>query len=79
MRHVCLFIATRLIGGLIYDSVEASALSFHRDQVDIYTNSWGPNDDGKTVAGPKTNMLNAFEDGVKVVSITMVFHTYFLT
>ena len=37
---------------LVSDAVEARSLSFNPDHVDIYSSSWGPNDDGKTVDGP---------------------------
>ena len=37
---------------LVNDAVEARSLSFNPDHVDIYSSSWGPNDDGKTVDGP---------------------------
>lgn len=35
--------------------------------VDIYTASWGPNDDGKNTAGPGTLAKLAFEKGVTEV------------
>ena len=43
------------------DSVEAEALSFENDDIDIYTNSWGPADDGQTLLGPGPLTLAAFE------------------
>jgi len=36
----------------VSDAVEARSLSFNPDHVAIYSSSWGPNDDGKTVDGP---------------------------
>jgi hypothetical protein len=36
----------------VSDAVEARSLSFNPDHVSIYSSSWGPNDDGKTVDGP---------------------------
>ena len=41
----------RLIGGPTTDMVEAAALSYKRDKIDIYSNSWGPVDDGKRFSG----------------------------
>ncbi len=41
----------KIIGGGVTDHMEATALSYRRDLVDIYSNSWGPND-GNTVEGP---------------------------
>ena len=46
------------------DSMEADALSFHQDEIDIYTNSWGPYDDGNRVEGPGPLTIAAIEDSV---------------
>lgn len=42
----------RMLDGLVNDAVEALALSFNTHHIDIYSASWGPEDDGKTVDGP---------------------------
>ena len=34
------------------DMLEALALSHREDYIEIYSNSWGPSDDGETVEGP---------------------------
>jgi subtilisin-like proprotein convertase family protein len=44
------------------DSTEADALSFLNDEIDIYTNSWGPSDNGQTLSAPGPLMLAAFEE-----------------
>ena len=44
------------------DSTEADALSFENDDIDIYSNSWGPADDGETLSGPGPLTLAAFEE-----------------
>lgn len=44
--------------------VIANALSHQRDQIDIYSNSWGPWDSGKSLEGPSDLVLNALKDGV---------------
>jgi subtilisin-like proprotein convertase family protein len=44
------------------DSMEANALSFLNNEIDIYTNSWGPSDNGQTLSAPGPLMLAAFED-----------------
>ena len=49
------------------DMNEASSLTFALDIVDIYSNSWGPGDDGMTVAGPGTLTRMALETGVTEV------------
>ena len=46
------------------DAVEARSLSFNPDHVDIYSSSWGPNDDGKTVDGPGKLASRAFKNGI---------------
>ena len=57
----------RMLDGEVTDLVEATALSFNRDYIDIYSASWGPDDDGKTVDGPGFLALKAIEDGIKYV------------
>jgi hypothetical protein len=59
----------RMLDGEVTDLVEATALSFNRDYIDIYSASWGPDDDGKTVDGPGFLAQKAIEDGIKYVSI----------
>ena len=39
-------------------------MSFNTDHVDIYSSSWGPNDDGKTVDGPGKLATRAFKNGI---------------
>ncbi len=43
------------------DSTEADALTFENDDIDIYSNSWGPSDDGSTLSGPGPLTLAGFE------------------
>lgn len=47
----------------------ARALSFNRDYIDIYSNSWGSTDNGSALAGPEPVEQRAFLDGVKLVSM----------
>ena len=56
-----------MLDGEVTDLVEATALSYNRDYIDIYSASWGPDDDGKTVDGPGFLALKAIEDGIKYV------------
>ncbi|XP_070182649.1 neuroendocrine convertase 1-like, partial [Littorina saxatilis] len=53
----------RMLDGKVTDSLEARALSFNMSHVDIYSASWGPNDDGVTVEGPGTLAAKALEKG----------------
>uniref|UniRef100_A0A7E4VES7 P/Homo B domain-containing protein n=1 Tax=Panagrellus redivivus TaxID=6233 RepID=A0A7E4VES7_PANRE len=42
----------RMLDGRITDRLEGEALSMNANLVDIYSASWGPSDDGKTVEAP---------------------------
>uniref|UniRef100_A0ACB8F289 Proprotein convertase subtilisin/kexin type 4 n=2 Tax=Sphaerodactylus townsendi TaxID=933632 RepID=A0ACB8F289_9SAUR len=53
-----------MLDGPVTDIVEARSLSFHPQHIDIYSASWGPEDDGKTVDGPGTLALEAFYNGI---------------
>jgi len=44
--------AIRMLDGKATDGLEADALSFHRDHIDIYSCSWGPRDNGQTFGRP---------------------------
>ncbi|TRY77950.1 hypothetical protein TCAL_06464 [Tigriopus californicus] len=54
----------RMLDGQVSDAVEARSLSFNPDHVSIYSSSWGPNDDGKTVDGPGKLAFRAFKNGI---------------
>lgn len=45
-------VGLRLIAEPTTDLQESQALSWHSQQVDIYSNSWGPYDDGSSLQGP---------------------------
>ncbi|VDK49650.1 unnamed protein product [Anisakis simplex] len=55
----------RMLDGKITDRVEGEALSFNHDHIDIYSASWGPNDDGKTVEGPGRLAQAAILKGIR--------------
>lgn len=54
----------RMLDGEVTDAVEARSLSLNPNHIDIYSASWGPDDDGKTVDGPGELATKAFVDGV---------------
>lgn len=58
----------RMLDGAIMDIVEAQALSLQPQYIHIYSASWGPEDDGKTVDGPGVLAQAAFHRGVIEVS-----------
>lgn len=53
----------RMLDGPVTDRLEAQAINFNMSYVDIYSASWGPNDDGVTVEGPGTMAGMALEKG----------------
>lgn len=64
-----------MLDGIVTDAIEASSIGFNPDHVDIYSASWGPNDDGKTVEGPGRLAQKAFEYGIqKVRSVGILFY-----
>uniref|UniRef100_A0A8C2KGG5 Furin (paired basic amino acid cleaving enzyme) a n=1 Tax=Cyprinus carpio TaxID=7962 RepID=A0A8C2KGG5_CYPCA len=54
----------RMLDGEVTDVVEAQSLSLNPQHIDIYSASWGPEDDGKTVDGPAKLAKEAFLHGV---------------
>uniref|UniRef100_A0A1B0GIL1 furin n=2 Tax=Lutzomyia longipalpis TaxID=7200 RepID=A0A1B0GIL1_LUTLO len=54
----------RMLDGSVNDAVEAKALGLNPDHIDIYSASWGPEDDGSTVDGPGPLARRAFIYGV---------------
>ncbi|NWX59452.1 PCSK4 convertase, partial [Promerops cafer] len=54
----------RMLDGSVMDIVEAQALSLQPQYIHIYSASWGPEDDGRTVDGPGILAAAAFHRGV---------------
>lgn len=54
----------RMLDGDVTDSVEAQSLSHNPQHIHVYSASWGPDDDGRTVDGPATLARKAFFDGI---------------
>lgn len=54
----------RMLDGDVTDLVEAKSLGIRPDYIDIYSSSWGPKDDGRTVDGPGPLTKQAFEQGI---------------
>ncbi|MED6291673.1 Proprotein convertase subtilisin/kexin type 5 [Characodon lateralis] len=57
----------RMLDGDVTDMVEAKSLNLNPQHIDIYSASWGPDDDGKTVDGPASLARQAFENGIRMV------------
>ncbi|XP_034178755.2 neuroendocrine convertase 1 isoform X3 [Osmia lignaria lignaria] len=54
----------KLLDGLVNDRVEGEALGYKPELVDIYTASWGPADDGKSLKAPGRLAAEALEKGI---------------
>ncbi|KAF7656454.1 hypothetical protein LDENG_00041150 [Lucifuga dentata] len=54
----------RMLDGEVTDVVEAQSLGLNPQHIHIYSASWGPEDDGKTVDGPAKLAKEAFLRGV---------------
>jgi furin len=55
----------RMLDGDVTDLVEAKSIGFNPQHVDIYSASWGPDDDGRTVDGPAELAVKAFKYGAE--------------
>ena len=60
-----------MLDGEVTDVVEAHSLSFRPEHIDIYSSSWGPDDDGKTVDGPGPLAKVAFSEGITKVYLIL--------
>lgn len=68
MLYFCVYVSgVRMLDGDVTDMVEARSLSLNPQHIDIYSASWGPDDDGKTVDGPATLARQAFDNGIRTV------------
>lgn len=54
------------------DLIEANSMGHEPDLIDIYSASWGPTDDGKTVDGPRNATMRAIVRGVNEVHIAQL-------
>ena len=61
-----------MLDGKITDGVESSSLSLNPQHIDIYSSSWGPTDNGRTVDGPAKLAKKAFWQGVTEVSCHII-------
>lgn len=55
----------RMLDGDVTDLVEAKSIGFNPQHVDVYSASWGPDDDGRTVDGPAELAMKAFRYGAE--------------
>eukprot|EP00912_Choanoflagellata_sp_UC4_P000225 UC4_evm1s139 len=55
----------RMLDGPVSDVAEGGSLSFKPNYIDIYSSSWGPDDDGQTIEGPGPLAQKALERGIR--------------
>ena len=48
------------------------AFGFRSDVIQVYSNSWGPNDNGFTVQGPSPLSYEALHEGITNVSLCYI-------
>lgn len=53
------------------DLIEANSMGHEPHKIHIYSASWGPTDDGKTVDGPRNATMRAIVQGVNEVCISL--------
>lgn len=61
----------KLLDGIVNDRVEGEALGYKPKYIDIYTASWGPADDGKSLEGPGRLATEALEMGISQVALLL--------
>ena len=61
------------------DVTQANGLSFKRNIIDVYSNSWGPGDSGFQVKGPGPRLNEELEKGTRMVWILLRHNTRQLT
>jgi len=54
----------KILGGTVTDAIEAEALTHALDSISVYSNSWGPADDGATLEAPGPLTALALEHAV---------------
>jgi len=64
-----------MLDGPVTDRIEAASLGYAQDMVDVYSASWGPTDDGKTLDGPGKLVRDVFLEGIKKASVKEVKET----
>ena len=47
------------------DAIEASALGYHTQSIDVYSSSWGPYDSGFTIGGPGNVLKEVLKRGAE--------------
>jgi kexin len=54
----------RILSGVLTNIDEAKAVNFAMNTTQIYSCSWGPRDDGRTMENPPKLVMDAFSNGI---------------
>lgn len=65
VAYDCRIGGVRILDGKVTDALEAKALLFNNQLIDVYSASWGPQDNGRTMEGMKQATSEALREGVK--------------
>ena len=71
-------VGVRMLDGQATDVLEGSSLSFQSEYIDIYSNCWGPKDDGKTFGKPGKLAQEALMQGALKVKTKTTFDVLFI-
>ncbi|XP_062910094.1 PC3-like endoprotease variant B isoform X2 [Mobula hypostoma] len=55
----------RVLDGVVTDALEAAALTYKNNYIDIYSCCWGPKDNGQKFEGPKRLGTKALQEGAE--------------
>lgn len=67
----------RMLDGDVTDAIEAWSLGLKKDYIDIYSSSWGPDDNGCTVDGPGPMAKKAFREGIVILIIIITTNRHY--
>ena len=67
---IYMFVGIRMLDQpYMTDLIEANSMGHEPNLIDIYSASWGPTDDGRTVDGPRNATMRAIVRGVNEVGL----------
>ena len=72
-RVISIIQGVRMLDGKATDALEASSLGFQLQYVDVFSNCWGPKDDGKTFGKPGPLAAKALKRGAETVIYNEIF------
>ena len=69
IHDVNFVLGIRILDGKVTDRLEAQALLYKNQHIDIMSASWGPRDNGATMEGPKKACSDALKKGTDEVGL----------